>query len=48
MRSHAVPAPPIDYGAYDRPFWTRVDIGAFEWHGPQHFMPSVIKETPLQ
>ena len=35
------PAPPVDIEGTPRPFGARVDIGAYEWHGPQTFMPLI-------
>ena len=38
------PAPPVDFDGVTRPFWLGVDVGAFEWHGPQTFLPQVVKD----
>ena len=40
----APPAPDHDADGVRRPFGARVDIGAYEWHGVQVFMPAVRKE----
>ncbi|HRA65132.1 MAG TPA: YCF48-related protein [Caldilinea sp.] len=38
-------APPIDIEGTPRPFGPRVDIGAYEWHGPQMFLPQIDKNA---
>ncbi len=35
------PAPPVDITNFPRPFGPRVDIGAYEWHGPQTYFPLI-------
>lgn len=41
------PAPAMDMEGTLRPFGVRVDVGAFEWHGPLHYtyLPGVLKEA---
>lgn len=39
------PAPPVDIEGTPRPFGPAVDIGAYEWHGPQVFLPLMM--TPI-
>ena len=41
------PAPPTDIEEFPRPFGPRVDIGAYEWHGPQRFLPIIARQTPV-
>jgi hypothetical protein len=42
------PAPPVDSENTPRPFGPRVDIGAYEWHGPQSFLPFVTRHAPVR
>jgi photosystem II stability/assembly factor-like uncharacterized protein len=37
------PAPAVDIEGTPRPFGWAVDIGAYEWHGPQLFLPWIAK-----
>jgi hypothetical protein len=37
------PAPPVDIEGTLRPFGPRVDLGAYEWHGPRTWLPVVIR-----
>ncbi len=37
------PAPALDIEGTPRPFGAGVDIGAYEWHGPQLFLPLIAK-----
>ena len=37
------PAPPVDSEGFPRPFDPRVDIGAYEWHEPQLFLPVITR-----
>ncbi len=42
------PAPALDIDEFPRPFGPRVDIGAYEWHGPQSFLPVISRQTPVR
>lgn len=39
------PAPPVDIENVRRPFGTRVDVGAYEWHGPLNYLPSIYRDA---
>lgn len=39
------PAPPVDIENVQRPFGTRVDVGAYEWHGPLNYLPSIYRDA---
>jgi hypothetical protein len=38
------PAPPVDIKGTPRPYGSRVDVGAYEWHGQGAFLPVIAKE----
>ncbi|HHY57014.1 MAG TPA: hypothetical protein GYA08_16430 [Chloroflexi bacterium] len=42
------PAPDHDEDGNSRPFGPRVDIGAYEWHGPQIFLPLITRQTTVR
>jgi photosystem II stability/assembly factor-like uncharacterized protein len=42
------PAPPVDIEDFPRPFGPRVDIGAYEWHGPQLYLPVITRQMPVR
>lgn len=39
------PASPVDIENVQRPFGTRVDVGAYEWHGPLNYLPSIYRDA---
>jgi len=41
------PAPAVDIEGTPRPFGWAVDIGAYEWHGPQAFLPLIYKTCAM-
>lgn len=42
------PAPAVDIENTPRPFGPHVDIGAYEWHGPQLYLPVIARQTPVR